>query len=131
MEKEKVITKRDVCNYGLERYPEDEVLVKYFTHELEMLDKKNSNRSNKSNEEDTKLIDMIINALEDMTTGEKTLFTVTEILNHETLRDYECESTGKVLSNSKVTSLLQKEYKSPNARIVNTKDKKNSFYSLV
>lgn len=128
---EKTLTKREVLNYLVGKYGEDKILVDYAKHELELLDRKNSNRANKSNDEDIKLTDMIINAMVDMTTEDKKTFTVTEILKHETLKDYICESTGRVLSTSKVTSLLQKETKVDNARVVNTKDKKNSFYSLV
>jgi len=128
---EKTLTNREVLNYLLETYREDKVVVDYATHQLELLDRKNSNRKDKSNEEDIKLTDMIIGAMEDMTCDTKAQFTITEILNHATLKDYVCESTGKVLSNSKVTALLRKELESANSRVVNIKDKKTSFYSLV
>lgn len=128
---EKTLTNREVLNYMLKEYSTDEVVVKYATHQLELLDRKNSNRVNKSNEEDIKITDMIIEAISKMTTNEKKLFTVTEILNYETLKNYICESTNKALSNSKITALLGKELKSGTARVVNVKDKKHSFYSLV
>lgn len=128
---EKTLTNREVLNYLIETYGKDEIVSKYATHQLELLDRKNSNRKDKSNDEDIKLTDMIINAMKDMSNSEKAQFTITEILNHATLKDYVCESTGKVLSNSKVTALLRKELESATARVVNIKDKKNSFYSLV
>lgn len=128
---EKTLTNREVLNYLIETYGKDEIVSKYATHQLELLDRKNSNRKDKSNDEDIKLTDMIINAMKDMATDEKTQFTVTEILNHATLKDYVCESTQKGLSNSKVTALLRKELESATSRVVNIKDKKNSFYSLV
>lgn len=128
---EKTLTKREVLNYLIENYGKDEIVDKFAKHEIELLDRKNSNRGAKVNEEDTKLTDMVVNAMKNMSTEDKKSFTVTEILNYETLKDYVCESTGKVLSTSKLTSLLQKETKVDNARIVNVKDKKNSFYSLV
>lgn len=128
---EKTLTNREVLNYLIETYGKDEIVSKYATHQLELLDRKNSNRKDKSNDEDIKLTDMIINAMKDMSSDEKAQFTITEILNHATLKDYICENTGKVLSNSKVTALLRKELESTTARVVNIKDKKNSFYSLV
>jgi len=128
---EKTLTNREVLNYLLETYEGDKIVVDYATHQLELLDRKNSNRKGKTNEEDITLTDMIISAIKDMTCDTKAQFTITEILNHETLQDYVCESTGKVLSNSKVTALLRKELNSTNSRVVNIKDKKNSFYSLV
>jgi len=128
---EKTLTNREVLNYLIETYGKDEIVSKYANHQLELLDRKNSNRKDKSNDEDIKLTDMIINVMKDMSNSEKAQFTITEILNHATLKDYVCESTGKVLSNSKVTALLRKELESTTARVVNIKDKKNSFYSLV
>jgi len=128
---EKTLTNREVLNYLLETYGKDEIVSVYANHQLELLDRKNSNRKDKSNEEDIKLTDMIINAIKDMSSDTKAQFTITEILNHDTLKDYVCENTGKVLSNSKVTALLRKELESANSRVVNIKDKKNSFYSLV
>lgn len=128
---EKTLTNREVLNYLIETYGKDEIVSKYATHQLELLDRKNSNRKGKTNEEDITLTDMIISAIKDMTCDTKAQFTITEILNHATLKDYVCESTGKVLSNSKVTALLRKELESTTARVVNIKDKKNSFYSLV
>lgn len=127
----KTLTKREVLNYLIENYGKDETVDMFARHEIELLDRKNSNRKDKSNDEDIKLTDMIINAMKDMSSDEKTQFTITEILNHATLKDYVCESTGKVLSNSKVTALLRKELESATARVVNIKDKKNSYYSLV
>lgn len=123
-------TKRDILNYMLGEYANDKIVVDFATHELELLDRKNSNRANKNNDEDIVITDMIIKALTDMTTTDKRTFTITEILGHETLKDYVCESTGKALSNSKVTSLMRKELEKENARVVNVKDKKNSFYGL-
>lgn len=128
---EKTLTNREVLNYMLKEYATDEIVVKYATHQIELLDRKNSNRVNKSNEEDTKITNMIVEAITKMTTAEKKLFTVTEILNYETLKNYICESTDKALSNSKITALLGKELKSDAPRVVNVKDKKHSFYSLV
>ena len=128
---EKTLTNREVLNYLIETYGKDEIVSKYATHQLELLDRKNSNRKDKSNDEDIKLTDMIINAMKDMSNSEKTQFTITEILNHATLKDYVCESTKKVLSNPKVTALLRKELESTTARVVNIKNKKDSFYSLV
>ena len=127
---EKTLTKREVLNYLIKTYGEDTKVVEYAQHELELLDRKNSNRATKNVEEDSQILDLIINALKDMTTEDKKMFTVTEILKHEILRDYIVESTGRVLSNPKATNLLRKEMESATSRVVNIKDKKNSFYGL-
>ncbi len=124
------MTKRETLNYLKETYEGDSIVVEFANHELELLDKKNSNRSNKNSEEDTKITDMIVEALGNMTTNEKSMFTITEILGYTTLKDYVCEN-GKALSNSKVTALVRKDIESVNPRIVNVKTGKVSTYGLV
>ena len=124
------MTKRETLNYLIENYGKDNVVVEFANHELELLDKKNSNRSNKTSEEDTKLTNMIVEALSNMATDEKSMFTITEILGYTTLKDYVCEN-GKALSNSKVTALVRKDIESVNPRIVNVKTGKVSTYGLI
>lgn len=124
------MTKRETLNYLIENYGKDNVVVDFANHELELLNKKNSNRSNKNSEEDTKITDMIIEAISNLTTNEKSMFTITEILSYETLRDYICDN-GKALSNSKITALVRKEIENANPRIVNVKTGKTSLYGLV
>ena len=125
------MTKRETLNYIIENYGKDEIVKAFATHELELIDKKNSNRGNKVNEENIKLTDIVVEEIEKMTTEEKTQFTVTEILKgSEVLANYVCEN-GKIISTSKLTAILQKEIEKDNARVVNVKDKKVSLYSVV
>ena len=124
------MTKRETLNYLIENYGKDNVVVDFANHELELLNKKNSNRSNKNSEEDTKITDMIIEAISNLTTDEKSMLTITEILSYETLRDDICDN-GKALSNSKITALVRKEIENANPRIVNVKTGKTSLYGLV
>lgn len=124
---EKKLTKKEMYDIIKEVCADRPDIVDFCNHEQELLSKKKT--SEKNNEENIMLTDMIINAISQMSTEEKSYFTITEILKHEDLKDYVCEN-GKVLSNSKVTSLLREEMTKENSRVVNIKDKKNSFYLL-
>lgn len=130
---EKAKTKRMIITemLGEDFVQANEDYKRYLENELSILDKKNANRSGKSNEEDIEITNLIVETLETMTTEDKKMFTITEILSNENLRDYTYGKDNKVLSNSKITSLLLKETKNENARVVNKKDKKNSLYGLV
>ena len=75
---------------------------------------------------------MIIETLKAITTEEKSQFTVTEIMKaSEEMQNYVCESTGKALSNSKLTYVIRDMLSKENPQIANVKSGKSSLYSLV
>lgn len=123
------MTKRETFNYLIENYGKDIVVVEFANHELELLNKKNSIRSNKNSEKGTKITNMVIEAIINLTTNEKSMFTITEILSYEASRDYICDN-GKALSNSIITALVRKKIESTNPKIVNVKTGKTSLYRL-
>lgn len=131
----KKITKREVINELLrEDLIQDTPMYKtYLEHELELLDRKNANsKKTDATKENKEIADIVIETLQDITTDEKSQFTVTEIMKaSEEMQDYTCESTGKVLSNSKLTYVLGLMLKEDTPRIANIKSGKNSLYTLI
>lgn len=131
MEKTKV-TKRDMFEEIKKVCAEREDIINFCNHEIDILNRKSASKSTKASEENVELTNIVIQEMKKITTDEKQMFTVTEILtSSEVLSNYICEN-GKAISNSKLTAILTKETsKGDTARIANIKDKKNSFYKLV
>ena len=131
----KKITKREVINELLkEDLIQDTPMYKtYLEHELELLDKKNASAKGKDKtKENQEIENMIIETLKEITTEEKSQFTVTEIMKaSEEMQNYVCESTGKTLSNSKLTYVIRDMLSKENPQIVNIKSGKSSLYSLI
>lgn len=132
MAETKKITKREVINELLrEDLIQNTPMYKdYLEHELELLDRKNSNRGTKSNEENQVIGQMLLEEMAKLEATGKTQYTITELMkSSQAIQDYVCEN-GKVLSNSKITAIFKTMLALDNAPIVNIKDKKNSYYSL-
>lgn len=131
----KKITKREVLNELLkEDLIQDTPMYKtYVVHELELLDKKNASAKGVDKSQENKEIeDMIIATLKEITTDDKTQFTITEIMKaSEDMQKYVCKSTGKALSNSKLTYVIRDMLSKENPQIVNIKSGKSSLYSLI
>ena len=131
----KKITKREVLNELLkEDLIQDTPMYKtYIVHELELLDKKNASAKGKDKTKENQEIEsMIIETLKAITTEEKSQFTVTEIMKaSEEMQNYVCESTGKALSNSKLTYVIRDMLSKENPQIANVKSGKSSLYSLI
>lgn len=127
MEKTKM-TKREVINKMLEdEYVSSIADYKtYLTHELELLDKKKSSAKTDT-EENENIAKIAVDVLKKMTTEDKTLFTITEILKNDELSTYELKN-GKLLSASKLTYVLRNEI---GKTVVNIKDNKTSRYGLI
>lgn len=131
----KKITKREVLNELLkEDLIQDTPMYKtYVVHELELLDKKNASAKGKDKTKENQEIEsMIIETLKAITTEEKSQFTITEIMKaSEEMQNYVCESTGKALSNSKLTYVIRDMLSKENPQIANVKSSKSSLYSLI
>lgn len=129
------VTKREVLNELLkEDLIQDTPMYKtYVVHELELLDKKNASAKGKDKTKENQEIEsMIIETLKAITTEEKSQFTVTEIMKaSEEMQNYVCESTGKALSNSKLTYVIRDMLSKENPQIANVKSGKSSLYSLI
>lgn len=88
-------TKRDILNYVLEKYSNDEKLVAYATHEIELLDKKKSNAKPSRVQVENENLKVAIY---------ETLKVATEPLR---VADIQAKNeTLKELSNQKMTSLI-------------------------
>lgn len=93
---EKKITKREVLNHMLETYSNDEMVVAYATHEIELLDKKNLNTApSKTQIENENLRKVIVEVL---TNSEKKM-TIVDIQAQD-------ERLGQA-SNQKMSALLK------------------------
>lgn len=129
------VTKREVLNELLkEDLIQDTPMYKtYVVHELELLDKKNASAKGKDKTKENQEIEtMIIETLKAITTEKKSQFTVTEIMKaSEEMQNYVCESTGKALSNSKLTYVIRDMLSKENPQIANVKSGKSSLYSLI
>ena len=124
------VTKREVINELLreELIQSTPMYKDYLEHELELLD--NKKKSSKDKEEDIQVLEMLISEMKKLEETGKNHYTITELMkSSEDIQNYVFED-GKVLSNSKITSLLRSEMSKENSRVVNIKDKKNSYYLL-
>lgn len=125
---EKKMTKREVINKMLgDEYISGIADYKtYLTHELKLLDKKKSSAKTDT-EENENIAKIAVDVIKKMTTEDKTLFTITEILKNDELSTYELKN-GKLLSASKLTYVLRNEI---GKTVVNIKDNKTSRYGLI
>ena len=114
---EKRITKRDVLNHIIETYSNDDMVVEYAKHEIELLDNKKSNKTEtKTQKENVVLMETIVNTLTDLARPVR----ITEL--------QEANSTLAELSNQKVSALLKKLV--DNKTINKTIDKKVAYFSM-
>lgn len=114
---EKRITKRDYFNQIKEIVKDNEKLVAFIDHELELLDKKASNKTPSKNQVANEgLKGVIVNVLAN---AEKPL-TISEITNADN------ELVG--LSNQKISALLIQLIGAN--QVVRTSDKKKAYFSL-
>lgn len=114
---EKRITKRDVLNHIIETYANDEMVVAYATHEIELLDNKKSTKSEtKTQKENVAIMEIIIDTLTSLAKPVR----ITDIQNaNEKLTD---------LSNQKMSALLKKLVDTD--KVVKTIDKKVAYFSI-
>ena len=105
---EKKLTKRDVLNYMINTYANDEMVVAYAQHEIELLDNKKANATmSKTQKENVELKQIIVDTLTEL-----------QAVN---------EKLG-ALSNQKVSALLTQLVNEKS--IVRTVDKKVAYFSV-
>lgn len=114
---EKKLTKRDVLNYMINTYANDEMVVAYAQHEIELLDNKKANATmSKTQKENVELKQVIVN-------------TLTELAKPVRISELQTanEQLG-ALSNQKVSALLTQLVNEKS--IVRTVDKKVAYFSV-
>lgn len=125
---EKRITKREKFEMLLEigEVKNNKMLVDFIKHEIELNSKKRS-ASKAVTEVNSKLAEIITNILMNASNP----MTVTQILENESLKDFTYEEGKEIkkLTNQKVNAILQGLVN--DKIVVNTKEKKKSFYSIV
>ena len=114
---EKRITKRDVLNHIIETYSNDTMVVEYATHEIELLDKKASSKTEtKTQKENVAIMETIVNTLVELAKPVR----ISELQSaNETLEN---------LSNQKISALLKKLVDTE--KVVKTIDKKVAYFSI-
>ena len=114
---EKKITKRDVLNHIIEVYGNDNMVVEYAKHEIELLDNKKASKSEtKTQKENAILLDVIVETLTNLAKPVR----ISELQNaNEKLAD---------LSNQKISALLKKLV--DNETIKKTIEKKVAYFSI-
>ena len=114
---EKKLTKRDVLNYMINTYSNDEMVVAYATHEIELLDNKKVSRTEtKTQKANAELKGVIVDTLTDLA---------------KPVRISELQNANKLLtdlSNQKISALLKQLVDSQ--VIVKTVEKKVAYFSV-
>ena len=127
MAETKKITKRDNLNYLIEKYGDDPRVVAYATHEIELLDNKNSSKKpSVSATENVEIANKLVEILKD---NDK-LMTVTEILALPVVSEIrvyneDTKVVDKALTNQKLTYILNHD-----SRIEKVIDKKKSYFRV-
>lgn len=122
---EKKITKRDNLNYLIEKYGDDPRVVEFATHEIELLDNKNSSKKpSVSATENVEIANKIVEVLKE---NGKPL-TITEILalpQVSEIRVYneDTKVVDKALSNQRVSYILNHD-----TRVSRYVEKKKAYF---
>lgn len=122
---EKKITKRDNLNYLIEKYGDDPRVVEFATHEIELLDNKNS--SKKPSVSATENVEIANKLVEILKASEKAL-TITEILELPEVKEIkvyneDTKEVDKALSNQRVSYILNNDN-----RVVREVVKKKAYF---
>lgn len=125
MAETKKITKRDNLNYLIEKYGDDPRVVAYATHEIELLDNKNS--SKKPSVSATENIE-IANKLVEILKASEVPMTITEILDLPEVKEIkvyneDTKEVDKALSNQRVSYILNNDN-----RVVREVVKKKAYF---
>lgn len=125
MENSKKLTKRDYFTQLREIVADNEALVVFIDHELELLDRKNSKSTQtKTQAENAKVAEMLIDELAKI--GEPV--TITDLMaKSEIVKDYVLEN-GNNLTNQKISAIF-KQLVDTN-KIVKVTNKKKSYFSV-
>lgn len=123
----KKMTKREVINLmlGESFIQSNETYVEYLTHELELLDRKNSSKgATKVQIENEKVMDTIYNELKAI--GRPC--TISELMEEsEVIKNYTLEN-GNSLTNQKISALLKKLVDTE--KVTKVTEKKKSYFSV-
>lgn len=122
---EKKITKRDNLNYLIEKYGDDPRVVEFATHEIELLDNKNS--SKKPSVSATENVE-IANKLVEILKASDNAMTITEILDLPEVKEIkvyneDTKEVDKALSNQRVSYILNNDN-----RVVREVVKKKAYF---
>ena len=122
----KKLTKKDYFGMIREIVIDNPELVAFIDHEVELLTRKNSKTSQtKVQVENEVIAQMLIQEL----TKVGTPITITDLMNtSETVKNYIVESTGKPLTNQKISAIFKQLTESN--QIVKVTDKKKSYFSV-
>ena len=114
---EKKLTKRDVLNYMINTYSNDEMVVAYATHEIELLDNKKVSRTEtKTQKANAELKVVIVDTLNNLAKPVR----ITELQN--------ANPQLAELSNQKISALLKQLVDSK--EVVKTIEKKIAYFSV-
>ena len=102
---------------------DNEMLVEFIDHEIELLDNKKSKGNAKANEKMEKSVDLVYNALAELDKA----VTVSELIAEKGLT--ELANENGVVSTQKVSAMLKKLKES--GRVETLTDKKKTYFKIV
>ena len=122
----KKLTKKEYFGMIREIVIDNPELVAFVDHEVELLTRKNSKTSQTKGQVENEVIaQMLIQEL----TKIGTPVTITDLMNtSEIIKNYIVESTGKPLTNQKISAIFKQLTESN--QIVKVTDKKKSYFSV-
>ena len=119
---DKKVTKRKKFEMLKALVKDNEMLVEFIDHEIELLDKKKSNGNAKANEKMEKSVELVYNALAEMDRA----CTVSELIKESGLE--ELANENGIVSTQKVSAMLKKLKDS--GRVVAFTDKKKTYFRV-
>lgn len=127
MTENKKMTKKEYFAQIREIVVDNEELVAFIDHEIELLTRKNSSKgASKTQVENESIKNMLVEELAKI--GRPV--TITELMNESEVVATHKTNEGKNLTNQKISSLLNAMSKAQD-RVVRTEDKKKVYFSLI
>lgn len=123
MEKKRV--KRDYFEMIKVICKDNEDIVNFCDHEIELLNRKNAKGgATKTQVENAKVAEMLVNELVKLGKA----VTITDLMNKsDTVKNYRLEN-GNPLSNQKISAILKQQVEAK--KVIRATDKKKSFFSV-
>lgn len=119
----KEMTKKEKFELAKKLLADNEMLVEFFNHEIELLDKKKSNGNAKANEKMAGEVELVYNALVEVNRA----VTPSELIADTDLSKIANPDTGRVTP-QKVSALLKKLVES--GRVEKYTDKKKTYFRV-
>lgn len=116
------MTKKQKFELAIEKCKDNEMLVEFFKHEIELLDKKKSNGNAKANEKMANEVELVYNALVEVGRD----VTPSELIGNTDLSALKNENG--VVSSQKVSALLKKLVEA--GRVERYEDKKKTYFRI-